>query len=391
MTSRRALVVACAVQLLLALACLPSKTGRGAPPDRLDDAEFWRLHAGLSEPAGAFRSDNLVSNERGLPEVLPEVARRASAGAAYIGVGPEQNFSYIAALGPRVAFIVDIRRDNATLHLLYKALFELSATRAEFLSRLFSRPLSKHLRAESSAHDLLEAAAVGSPSRELFAANLAQVRAELNGRHRWPANDADFAAIARIYEAFFAAGPGISYSFGSFRRSRQFPTYAELMTAGDALTGSYLASEEAYRRVRECQLRNLVVPVVGDFSGSRALVGIGAFLRARGLTVAVFYASNVEMYLFRGEGWKTFYSNLSSLPIDIRSILVRSVFSGFSRGFFGGGSGTPGSGAGPPGALPGTQGGGPSGVLWTDPIESLVADVARGDVSTYGELLARMR
>ncbi len=377
MTSRRVLVVACAVQLLLALSCLPIRTGRGAPPDRLDDAEFWRLHAGLSEPAGTFRSDNLVSNERGLSAVLPEVARRASAGAAYIGVGPEQNFSYISALGPRVAFIVDIRRDNAMLHLLYKALFELSTTRAEFLSRLFSRPLSKHLRAESSANDLLEAAGVGRPSREVFEANLAAVRAELSGRHRWPANDADVAAIARIYEAFFVAGPGISYSFGSSRGGRPFPTYAELMTDGDALAGSYLASEEAYRRVRELQLRNLIVPVVGDFSGSRALVGVGAFLRAHGLTVAVFYASNVEMYLFRGEGWQKFYDNLSALPTDTRSILVRSVFSGFGRGFFGGGGGT--------------RGGGSSGALWPDPIEPLLADVARGDVSTYGELLARMR
>ena len=170
------------------------------------------------------------------------------------------------------------------------------------------------------------------------------------------------------------------------RGGQRFPTYAELMTAGDALTGSYLASEEAYRRVRELQLRNLVVPVVGDFSGSQALVGVGAFLRAHGLTVAVFYASNVEMYLFRGEGWKAFYSNLSSLPIDTRSILVRSVFSGFGRGFFGGGT-WPGSGAVPPGPWPGTRGG----VLWPDPIESLLADVARGEVSTYGELLARMR
>lgn len=391
MASRRVLVVACAVQLLLALSCLSIKTGRGAPPDRLEDAEFWRLHTGLSEPAGTFRSDNLVSNERGLPEVLPEVARRASASAAYIGVGPEQNFSYISALEPRVAFIVDIRRDNAMLHLLYKALFELSTTRAEFLSRLFSRPLSKYLRAESSANDLLEAATVGRPSRELFAANLEGVRAALSGRQRWPVNEDDFAAIARIYEAFFVAGPGISYSFGSFRGGQSFPTYAELMTAGDALTGSYLASEEAYRRVRELQLRNLVVPVVGDFSGSRTLAGIGAFLRARGLTVAVFYASNVEMYLFRGEGWKQFYSNVSSLPIDTRSILVRSVFSGFGRGFFGGGFGTPGSSSGPAGPGPGMQGGGSSGVLWTDAIESLLADVARGDVSTYGELLARMR
>jgi hypothetical protein len=391
MTSRRVLAVACGVQLLLALSCLPIETGRSVPPDRLDDAAFWRLHTGLSEPGGTFRSDNLVSNERGLPEVLPEVARRASAAAAYIGVGPEQNFSYISALAPRVAFIVDIRRDNAMLHLLYKALFELSTTRAEFVSRLFSRPLSKHLRAESSANDLLEAAAVGKPSRESFAANLAEVHATLLGRHRWPVNDVDLAAIAGIYEAFFAAGPGISYSFGSRRGGQPFPTYAELMTAGNALTGSYLSSEAAYRRVRELQLRNLVVPVVGDFSGSRALVGVGAFLREYGLTVAVFYASNVEMYLFRSEGWKRFYSNVSSLPIGTRSILVRSVFSGFGRGFFGGGIGTPGGGASPPGAWPGMRGGGPSGVLWTDPIESLLADVARGDVSTYGELLARMR
>jgi hypothetical protein len=387
MTSRRVLVAACAVQLLLALSCLPVKTGRGVPPGRLDDAEFWRVHTGLSEPGGTFRSDNLVSNERGLPEVLPEVVRSASGRAAYIGVGPEQNFSYISALEPRVAFIVDIRRDNAMLHLLYKTLFELSTTRAEFLSRLFSRPLSKHLRAESSANDLLEAAAVGRPSRESFEANLAAVRTELIERHRWPVSDVGFAAIARIYEAFFVAGPGISYSFGSSRGGRPFPTYAELMTAGDAETGSFLASEKAYRRVRELQLRNLVVPVVGDFSGSQALVGVGSFLRAHGLTVAVFYASNVEMYLFRGEGWKKFYSNVSSLPIDARSILVRSVFAGFGRSFFGGGGGAPGSGAGPPGPWPGMRGG----VLWPDPIEPLLADVARGDVSTYGELLARMR
>jgi hypothetical protein len=97
------------------------------------------------------------------------------------------------------------------------------------------------------------------------------------------------------------------------------------------------------------------------------------------------------MYLFRGGGWKRFYSNVASLPIDTRSVLVRSVFSGFGHGFFGGGAGTPGGGAGPPGPWPGGWGGGPSGVLWTVPLESLLADVARGDVSTYGELLASMR
>ena len=56
-----------------------------------------------------------------------------------MGVGPEQNFTYIAVTRPAIAFIVDIRRGNLDLHLMYKALFELSADRADFVSRLFSR------------------------------------------------------------------------------------------------------------------------------------------------------------------------------------------------------------------------------------------------------------
>ena len=57
----------------------------------------------------------------------------------YLGVGPEQNFTYIAALKPAMVFIVDVRRGNLQLHLMYKALFELSADRADFVARLFSK------------------------------------------------------------------------------------------------------------------------------------------------------------------------------------------------------------------------------------------------------------
>jgi len=376
--------------LLLALSCSAIDSRRPTLPGRIDDATFWRLFTELSEPGGTFRSENLVSNERAFPAVLPEVARRASPDAAYIGVGPEQNFSYLAALRPRVAFIVDVRRENATLHLLYKAVFELSPTRVEFLSRLFSRPLSRHLGPRSSANELMEGAAIGIPSRDLFTANLAEVRAQLTTRHGWPVSDADFFGMTRVYEAFFERGPDIRYSMRSFRRGRPFPTYAELMTAADArgVARSFLASEEAYQAVRDLEARNLVVPVVGDFSGTGALAGVGMFLRDHGLTVAVFYASNVEMYLFRGDGWKTFYQNLSSLPIDGRSALVRSVFPGFGPGYPGGRSGYPGGVSGYPGAGPGT---GVNGMLWVDPIKPLLADVEHGAVTGYGDLLARMK
>src|SRR6187402_1670366 len=111
-----------------------------ALPERLTDQEFWKLIGDLSEPGGSFRSDNLLSNEVWLQYVIPDLLNVAKPGRVYMGVGPEQNFTYIAALKPAMAFIVDVRRGNLQMHLMYKALFEMSADRPDFVSRLFSRP-----------------------------------------------------------------------------------------------------------------------------------------------------------------------------------------------------------------------------------------------------------
>ena len=391
MMIRRTLALACAVLLLLLLPASGLDNRRPTLPDRLDDATFWRLFTELSESGGTFRSENLVSNERAFPAVLPDIARRSSRAAAYIGVGPEQNFSYLAALKPRIAFIVDIRRQNAILHLLYKAIFELSPTRAEFLSRLFSRPRPRHLGPQSTPRDLMEAFAVGTPSADLHAAQLDDVRALLTTRHRWPVSDADLTGLAYVYAAFFEAGPDIRYSTRSFRRGRPFPNFAELMTSVDSrgAFGSFLANEDAYQAVRELQRRNLVVPVVGDFLGPHALVAVGAYLRGHGLIVAAFYASNVEMYLFRNDNWKTFYRSLGELPITSDSVLVRSVFSGF-------GPGVPGAGRGSPPAVPGASGAGLGSFglglgeqIRLDPIGALVSAVRRGTVTSHADLIAR--
>ena len=53
-------------------------------------------------------------------------------GGVYLGVGPDQNFTYILALQPKIAFIIDIRRQNMLQHLMYKALIEISKDRADF-------------------------------------------------------------------------------------------------------------------------------------------------------------------------------------------------------------------------------------------------------------------
>jgi hypothetical protein len=62
-----------------------------------------------------------------------------------VGVGPEQNFSYIAAIRSAMAFVIDIRRQAVMQHLMFKAMFELSKDRADFLSLLFAKPKPKDL------------------------------------------------------------------------------------------------------------------------------------------------------------------------------------------------------------------------------------------------------
>src|SRR5207247_10696999 len=126
-------------------------------PSRLSDEAFWNFVTDFSEPGGRFPSDNFVSNEVATQHVLSDLTPDRKAGGAYLGVGPEQNFTYIVALEPKIAFIIDIRRQNMIEHLMYKALIELSADRAEFLSRLFSRPRQADLDKDSSVGALFDA------------------------------------------------------------------------------------------------------------------------------------------------------------------------------------------------------------------------------------------
>src|SRR5436190_11157771 len=107
MRTRRARIVAIAAALIAVVAVFTSTIrGAGKPlPDRLSDQEFWQMVADFSEPNGYFRSDNLLSNELGFPYVMTRLVKTATAGRVYVGVGPEQNFNYIAALKPRMAFI----------------------------------------------------------------------------------------------------------------------------------------------------------------------------------------------------------------------------------------------------------------------------------------------
>src|SRR5215475_1642244 len=158
-------------------------------PGRYTDAEFWRIITDFSEPGGEFPYENFVSNEVSYQDIIPELKRIAKPGGAYLGVAPEQNFTYIAAIRPKVAFILDIRRQNMLELLMYKALFEMSADRVEFVSRLFSRPKPAGLKPGASAEEIFKAFDQMKGDPELYKQTFQAIKDRLKQRGFKPVGD----------------------------------------------------------------------------------------------------------------------------------------------------------------------------------------------------------
>jgi hypothetical protein len=441
--------------LAVALVSVSRRSGAQATlalplPTSLTDAEFWQLVTTSSEPGGSFASDNFTSNEMAFPTIIDRLRAAGDTAGAYLGVGPEQNFSYIAALHPRIAFLVDIRRQSVMQHLMYKAIFELSSDRADFISLLFSKPRPAGLTEASSIANIWEAYWGVDTDRSRFAANLSRIVSRLRDTHGFALDSADLTSLRYVYQAFYELGPKITYNgYGSvapyssvkasmpivplpfpgnteataatltgtvrdsatgtpvagavvevvgsgagsitsdsgvyrliglardaivsvevirsgfnpvviagIRLDRPLVTrdlllppmraptaiplapttgtatrtyyggtnFAALTAALDSagIPGSFLATEERYRYMREMENRNLFIPVVGDFAGPKALRSVGDYLRAHGTPVTAFYVSNVEDYLFGNRVSRAFYDNVGTLPVTGASLFIRS-------------------------------------------------------------------
>jgi hypothetical protein len=293
---------------------------RSTIPGSMSDQEFWSLTEALSEPAGKFNvSDNLVSNE---PHVAENIRRLHAVGGVYVGVGPEQNFSYIARLQPAMAFVIDIRRENRTLHLLYKALFALSMDRADFVSRLFSRARPYGLGPSATVEEIFNRYDGVPASAEHYERNLALVRDHLVKARGLPLPQGDLEWIERVFKAFFTDGPGIRY-WGSSDMKAVQPSYRQLMTIKDAIgeARSFLATEEGFAFVKDMQLRNMIVPIIGDFGGRDAIARVGDYVRVHEDHIRAFYGSNVAVYLTNQQK-RTYCRNLASLPAARRAWFI---------------------------------------------------------------------
>lgn len=322
-----AVIVALALFAARPVAVVPQKT----LPTSLTDAEFWSLSERLSEPGGFFRSnsgspDNLLSNENTISTVAALLGRAVRPGGVYLGVGPEQNFTYIAAMRPRMAFITDIRRGNLHLHLLYKAVFEMSDDRPGFVARLFSRKPYAGLPATVSADQLMSTFLSGPAlDPEGFRANFKAVIEHLTRTRKLPLSQDDVDGIEYVMRNFHQFGPAIFYTASIGGRPTS-GTYAAIQASRDRDSGqerTYLATNEAYAQIREMQRKNLIVPIVGDFAGPKALRAVGSYLRDRGAVLSAFYVSNVEDYLRRNGVWPVFCANVANMPLDVSSVFIR--------------------------------------------------------------------
>jgi hypothetical protein len=294
---------------------------------RISLPQFAQYVDELSEPEGYFDTDNFISNETSYLHVIPELRRRVKPGFVYLGVGPDQNFSYIVHTQPALAIIPDIRRQNMLLHLLYKALFDVSASRAEFLAMLFScEPLAAN--AGPSLQGLLRAVRTARPSEARFRSNFEAIRNRLLKAYGLKLSDHDLQRIQYVYRTLYEEG--LDLRFSSIGRNNA-PNYAPfesllLQTDRSGQLQGYLSTEELFLWMKRYEAENRLVPIVGNFAGPKAFKNVAAFLKKNGLMVSAFYTSNVEYYLFENGQWRAYIENVRELPIADDAVFIRAYF-----------------------------------------------------------------
>lgn len=313
-----------AVEALEAAAPLPEATHAEADESAplYSHTELAALVERLSEPDGEFFSDNFISNETSYLQIADDLSEVVPKGGVYLGVGPEQNFTYLALTEPDLAFILDIRRGNLILHLLYKAAFDLADDRASFLALLTGRQAPEGV-ADGEIDAILDA--VSALPRDAARYEAAHGRlVERIEAYGFALDDKDRRSLAEAHRAFFDGGVDIRFSLkeDSFRK---YPSLRELALqrspAGRPL--GFLATSELFGRVQRMQRENRVVPLVGNFAGDRTLPELAKLLASDGRTLRSFYVSNVEQYLLADGLWWKWKRNVAALPVDDASVFIR--------------------------------------------------------------------
>jgi hypothetical protein len=338
------------------------------------DSTFAALVARLSEPNGYFDSDNIITNEASYLHVASQLEKRGTHGGVYIGVGPDQNFSYIAMIRPSIAFMTDIRRDNLLEHLLFKSLFAMARNRTEYLCLLLGKPVPRDIDSWTGRPMAEVLAYIGAAKSDTAVA--AATKRASNQRiveFGVPLDAHDREMIDRYRAQFVVEGLDTRYSSLGRNNRGDYPSFGRLIMETDRAgrQRSYLADENAFQFVRRLQVANKIVPVVGNVAGDKAIKAIAQYASEHGLKVSAFYLSNVEQYLMtRDGGFDAYARNVALLPRDSTSVIIRSYFGRLGRQH--------------PLYVPSP---GNISTSLVEPIDSFVRAYAAGDLWNYSELV----
>jgi hypothetical protein len=305
----------------------PAAVSSASLPTKISDAEYWKTINDLAEPGGYFRiPDNFTSNEIEVGWLFSRLQETKVNGGVYLGVGPEQNLSYIAAIRPKMAVLFDIRRQAMVQHQIFKAIFELSPDRADFIQMTFAKPRPAKLDSTTEIRAMWDAFWYIPTDTALARKNYTRIVDHLTKTHGFTFTEYEMQMMKNVYDAFIAYGPVITTNGGQNGGRQPANTFADMTGYSYDAAGlprSFMSSEDNYRFVRNMHLNNLILTVTGDFGGPKAIRAVGDYLKARGGVVSAFYVSNVEQYLFMDGKANAFYANVGTLPIDDKSVFIR--------------------------------------------------------------------
>ena len=281
---RRAAIVLCALSLLpwvlQGLEPAGAKTRFAAQIERLSEAE------------GAFDTDNLISNERSYLDVIPALMSAGVSGGAYIGVGPDQNFSYIARIRPAIAYIIDVRRDNLLLHLLFKALFANARSRVEYASLLTgrvvpspARRVDRRQRRTTSPRISIRPSETAAQRDSCASAWSGRLRASACRFHGPTSIRSRASTVNSSTPACRSASGAMDVSrVSTIRRCGSF-CWRPMPTDGPGATWRPRTRSSSCGTL---EARDAIVPIVGNVSGPHAMRAIASAIATRGERVSAF-------------------------------------------------------------------------------------------------------
>lgn len=269
----------------------------------LDAAVSTSLSAAV--PASNYTSDCFVTSERAYNEVLTRCLPTATTTGGYLGVGPCQNLTYIGALRPRIALVVDARIDNLLEHLIFKLLFERAETPLEYLALLFSRDLSCRSTTTGDEHlpaadpDALVAAFEQLPvSTVAYDENLRWLKREASSR--WPLTDEHRKRVDYLYAEFHRRQLDItSVNESALARLNEIPTLRQVILArnSNGVNMHHLTHPDRFRYVKSMHLENRIVPMLGNLTSPQTTARISRHLDTIDERLDTIYLSNIEEFL----------------------------------------------------------------------------------------------